>query len=339
MQGLYRFLLAATVVVHHLAKDYAYYAGNFAVLAFYALSAYLISGALSTNYGRTFADLKRFATNRFLRLMPAYWAILAIAIYGVLTFPAAMEATNPSMRDPGEITLFGLPDGWIRQFTMVGLQTPPAELFPVRLIPPAWSTSIEFVFYFLLAASAFLNNRQFRWVVLATVTLGFACAMTGQWRWSYTSLAGVSILFAAGSLVWRHRDAVEAAFVAKPYLPVAVLALFLIIAFMPEMTDRARVEPYLVWGQYAAAPLVALLAHASVTAAKLLPKKLDSWLADMSYPVFLSHYPIAGIVRGMGYSGSDWLVFSMLGTLFVSALVVLLVEHPLQGLRRKIRSA
>ncbi len=339
MQGLYRFLLAATVVVHHLAKDYAYYAGNFAVLAFYALSAYLITGALSTNYGRSFSDLKRFATNRFLRLMPAYWMILAIAIFGVLTFPAAMEATNPSMRNPGEFTIFGLPAGWIPQFTMVGLQMPPGLLFPIRLIPPAWSTSIEFVFYFLLAAAAFLTDRRFWWVVLATAILGIACAMTDQMRWSYTSLAGVSFLFAAGSLVWRHRDAVEAALVAKPYLPVAILALFLIIAFMPEMTDRARVESYLVWGQYAAAPLVALLAHASVTSAKLIPKKLDSWLADMSYPVFLSHYPIAGIVRGIGFSGSDWLVISMLGTLVVSALVVLLVEHPLQGLRRRIRSA
>lgn len=337
MQGSYRLMLAMMVVIHHLAKDYAWFAGNFAVLGFYALSAYLITGAIERNYGTSWSDIRRFAINRALRLMPAYWAILALAAFIVLSFPEASAQTNPVMRNPGEWQVAGLPLGWLPQITMVGLQLPPGLLFPIRLIPPAWSTAIEVYFYAALVLAALVPDRHFAKVVIVALILGLVCAMTGQARWTYTALPGVAVLFAAGSWAYRNRPFLEQFAARLPLLPSSAFAVYLAVAFAPEFFPALRVESYLVWGQYAVLPAIVVTSWAAVQSKPHLPARLDGWFADLSYPVFLSHFPVAALVRAAGFEGAGLLLVSIVATLGVSALVVLGVEKPVKSLRARIR--
>ena len=334
MQGAYRLLLAMLVVVHHLAHDYAWFAGNFAVLGFYALSGYLITLTLRRNYTATLDGLWRFGLNRFLRIFPAYWTVLAIAVPAVLLFPAYAATVNPVMSDPASGRFGWL--GWLPQVTMVGLQVPPGLLWPERVIPPAWSTAIELYFYFFLFLSCFIPDRSFRWVCLSSLAVGIACAATGAAQWTYTSLPGVSVLFAAGSLAYRERALLDRLRASMPWLTQLIIALFIVVAFAPDLYHPLRDEIYLVWMQYAAAPLVAYLAFSTVSCPLQLP--LSRWMGDMAYPVFLAHFPMAVWMKAAGLQGAIWFVASVSATLALSIFVVAFVEHPVATLRARVRA-
>jgi peptidoglycan/LPS O-acetylase OafA/YrhL len=335
MQGIYRLVLALMVVIHHLAPETVSFAGRFAVLGFYCLSGYLITGAVERNYGADLASLKRFGMNRFLRLFPCYWAVLAIAIFAVLTFPSIAAQINPVMRNPSSMGMAGL--GWIPQFTMVGLQVPPATLWPVRLIPPAWSTCIEIYFYFAIALCSVLGDRAFGRVFIATIISGFACALTGTMQWAYTSVLGVAVLFAAGSYAYRRREQLGAWLAnTGSAVPVALL-FYLALAFAPDLYPVLRDELYIAWGQYAAVPVVAILAHVTVSAGK--ENALTEWFADLSYPVFLAHFPVSVLVAAAGFSGWNWVWASTAATLVIAAMLVAFVERPVAGLRKQFRAS
>lgn len=338
MQGLYRIILALVVVIHHLSHSQAWFSGNFAVLGFYALSGYLITGAVKTNYGIDLPNLKRFAANRFLRLFPGYWAALAIAAVAITLFPVEAISINRVMHDPSSIRVLGLPVGWIPQFTMVGLQVPPATLWPIRLIPPAWSTAIEVYFYIALALTSTLSNRAFGWIFAGTALAGLACALTGKIQWTYTSEFGVAVLFAAGSMAWRERERLQITLQQHRWITPCAILTYFAIAVAPDVFHSLREDAYLVWGQYAVVPLVALLVHASINTRLSVGLRLDAWLADLSYPVFLLHFPTSAIVRGVtGLTGLAWVECSIVTTFVLAAVIVLAIDRPISGVRRKLR--
>ena len=79
MTGTFRFVLALIVVFSHLAgARHTAHMGFYAVRAFFVLSGFVMTSALNEVYGR---DGLRFWSNRFLRLLPPYYAVcLATAL-------------------------------------------------------------------------------------------------------------------------------------------------------------------------------------------------------------------------------------------------------------------
>src|SRR5262245_27936262 len=73
MPGAFRFLLAVMVVLGHLVHTpYYSHLGYYAVRAFFVLSGFVMTAALTEVYG---FDGKRFSVNRFLRLAPPYLTV------------------------------------------------------------------------------------------------------------------------------------------------------------------------------------------------------------------------------------------------------------------------
>ncbi len=206
---------------------------------------------------------------------------------------------------------------------------------PQAGIPPAWSTAMEVYAYCCLALACAIPTRQFRYVCFGCLAVGLTCAMTGKAQWTYTSFFGVSALFAGGSLAWREKGALGALLGRYAWIAPAALAAFVFIAFAPDVFHGLRSELYLVWGQYLVIPLVSILAFATVTARK--ENACTIWLADMSYPIFLAHFPVSIWVSAAGFEGAAWVAVSTIATLAVSAIIVKLVEHPMAKVRARLR--
>ena len=113
------------------------------VTLFFVLSGFLLwrPFARAIASGRDLPSLRRYARNRALRILPAYWAVLAVSALVLQSVRLVPVSANPlvgALHDPALL----LKDALLVQ-----------ELSPRTLssgIEPAWSLSVELTFYLLL---------------------------------------------------------------------------------------------------------------------------------------------------------------------------------------------
>lgn len=129
---------------------------------------------LPTAARRSFGSLRRYATRRAARLLPAYWLILAIMLL--------LIAVTDSVRfpDPGDVAahLFGLqgPAGMLFSGTTNG--------FSVN--PPVWTLSVEICFYIVLPLVAGF------WLRKPWLGLLLAAVLTVTWNETFQHFAEVN---------------------------------------------------------------------------------------------------------------------------------------------------
>jgi peptidoglycan/LPS O-acetylase OafA/YrhL len=113
------------------------------VTLFFVLSGFLLwrPFASAVAGGQSLPSIRRYARNRALRILPAYWAVLALSTLVLASARLAPRATPPlvgAVHDPGLL----LKDALLIQ-----------DLAPRTLssgIEPAWSLSVEVTFYLVL---------------------------------------------------------------------------------------------------------------------------------------------------------------------------------------------
>lgn len=126
------------------------YGGGYGVFFFFALTGYLLFWPFAKRYfgGGDTIDLRRYAVNRALRILPLYYAVVIV----VLLF----QEHNPGI---------GV---WARFLTFTETLSPGTA---GRIVGPAWSLVVELCFYLLLPVLAYAVAR------LARGSLGRAAAI------------------------------------------------------------------------------------------------------------------------------------------------------------------
>jgi peptidoglycan/LPS O-acetylase OafA/YrhL len=151
--------------------DFAY-----GVILFFTLSGFLLYRpfAAAIVRGRPLPSLRRYLTNRALRILPAYWVILLLCAFvlgNALSWDASGDVTSGRLLDPGQITR-----------ALLLLQ----NYFPATIlvgIGPAWSLAAEVVFYGTLPL-----------VVMVAVPLARRGASRAARRWSALAPAALVLL-------------------------------------------------------------------------------------------------------------------------------------------------
>lgn len=326
MLGTVRLVLAILVVANHFWLPVASTVGAHAVTAFYMVSGYLMTAIINGAYkGRRWA----YAENRFLRLAPAYWLFLVAMVIGLLVAPEPFRRTY---------SLMVLPDNaldWLRNLTLIDL--PAAN---VLLVPPAWSLTIEAVFYILIGLG--LASRPSTvvawWVasVAVTIWLIWSGASFGE-RYSPTYAA--SLFFSTGSMLWWFRS--RLGWITMP--PGALLVALGFFAVSPLLVRAADLDPFMI-GYYGPALLFVPIFVAALAAKTGRYAPIDRRLGDLAYPVFVSHYFAAGLVNCVVLDTRlpmlGWLYCSLVVvvTLILSWLYIVLVDVRVQRIRAGIRS-
>jgi peptidoglycan/LPS O-acetylase OafA/YrhL len=180
IEGL-RAVAALAVVATHVALISGFTGGNplgpltarlnVGVALFFVLSAYLLYGPrvdARLNGGRS-PGLRRYATRRALRILPAYWA--ALIVLGLLL--------------PGEV-LGAFGSNWWAYFGLLQVYSTQTIIFGLGV---AWSLSTEVAFYVVLPVLAWTAARslgrfgretQVR-VELAVLAVSAALAFLARW--------------------------------------------------------------------------------------------------------------------------------------------------------------
>ena len=353
--GIIRVFLALAVVYGHIhgkVPGVKWLTGDTAVQVFFVVSGFYMALVLTEKYNTPQARVA-FYKNRLLRLYPTYFAVMALAaIAGIISY----RASGPPLSIAqwvGPESLANLPSRiWfgIANFTVIGQDFTlfqfvndtgavgwtenfrnhigPNSAWEYIIDPPAWSLSLELMFY---AIAPFMNRFNTRWLI------GVACLSFGLraylWfglglnfdPWTYRFFPTELLFFVLGMLAYRfYKDRVE----AKVETDRAKFGLYLAYAFLV-------IAPYVKypWFGYgvAMAVLIPYVFHASRHSER------DRNFGELSYPIYISHWPIMVAFESQHFFGLGEVpkAVLMLGTTtFVAWLLHKFLELPIEQLRR-----
>jgi peptidoglycan/LPS O-acetylase OafA/YrhL len=348
--GIYRFLLAALVVLFHFG-GLSWIVGRVAVYAFYCISGFLIFQVLDRVYLRERAGIGRFLANRFVRLAPLYvaYAVLTAALLFAASeaFARALTVAGVPVADAGGRTLL-----WqtvtLAPIASVGEGLPILRFDP-PLIPQGWSIGVEAVFYLGAPLVALTTYRRTRWiaawlaVALLVAVYAFRVAGVDFDRFQtavYKNAVASAVVFLLGGACYYVRRQFGR-FVAAPVAWSAV-AVWVVLITVPLFGDSFPLPSASVFAQYLW--LTMIVTCLVLLAAPLPFRTLDGRAGNLCYGVYLNHFLVAALLlpldvqRYVGETGS--LGFGLVvvaGSTAMAAVTYLLLERPLDRVRARVR--
>lgn len=315
MLGTLRFILAFAVVIFHIAPGVAHFSGPVAVFGFYCISGFLVTRIADTTYrGRPVA----FVANRALRIYPAYWVVAAASLL-VVYFGTPVDSYMLPMRSVGDV---------LQQVVIFGLIRLDGSSYAPRLVPPAWSLSIE-LFWYVVMILLFSVVRNVKSAVTVWLAISVAIAIAeiaegGPFTRAYFSYWGPSLAFASGAAIHAFGIKLPRWHLAPAF--GCVVGLMVLANWLPPAA----------WVVY-----LAIFTTAYAVASSQVPfveyRNIDRWLGDLAYPVFLCHFQVVSVI-GNGKAGTRVLIESLPAIIVTAIVVVLVVERPVQKIREIVRA-
>lgn len=329
--GAFRLALAALVVAQHFLANCApaewvaaaapYEVGSLAVLAFFALSGFVICEAADRIYpGRPVA----FLANRLLRIAPHFLAavVVTVALLAPLAATGPVRVDRAGLLDPalafGTGNLVANALGFL-PFANLAMR---ADLLPV-----AWAVRVEMIFYVLVAA-LLLAGRGRRLglapcgALLAALMLPpFVLAMLHKAP-AFLQLSPYFVFGGALYVALSRRSRTAGA--------VAALALVLVAwEFGARPTHHPAIgfeRAHVVQGLLLGSLLAAFTALAASRAGRW--RDLDRALGDLSYPLYIWHGSAMLVGLAFGAEADATLLLPLAVLAVATAVLAHLVIDP-----------
>lgn len=276
--------------------------GRLAVQTFYMISGFYMSLVWHEKYSKLSNPVRTFYISRALRIYPMYFAVLGVSLLmGIFTDynDTAFNFLNTTS-ELGWLTTIWI---YLTQFSLVGMETPlfiDFNLHKLMIVPVAWTLGLELSFYMLVP---FLLPRMQIVVglIIFSLTIRMVVALYGPSDdvalntslWSYRFFPFEIALFLGGALAQRIfaqvptflkllLDKPEVYFLSVMGMVGGLCYFWLVFARIGEAT---------YWLYYAMAfiGMAVLFRHTKLS-------KLESYIGELSYPMYLSHIPILWMV-------------------------------------------
>jgi peptidoglycan/LPS O-acetylase OafA/YrhL len=316
--GALRFLLATYVVLAHFPPWWSGFrplmGGEMAVEIFFMISGFYMSLVLTGKYRNADATIRTqdFYVARALRIFPAYWAVLAFMCVWTIAERAAiikhaieLGPVYTAWAVFSNIFILGQDALLFAKVTDAGTvlvdalgRVPIPQPYHLALIAPAWTLSLELMFYCL---APWFSRRSTAFIV-SIIALSSVARFTAYQAgydgdpWRYRFFPFELALFLAGML--SHRMYISGKLRKWRYatgLPV----MLVVLAIVPDI----RISHISVIGSFTL--LSAFFALPRIFHWKK-NSKIDRAVGELSYPVYLIHLPVL-IVCSKWLSGqNEW---------------------------------
>jgi len=299
--GLLRLILASFVMLSHLGISFFNInPGVSSVIVFYMLAGHVVSQLWTRRPVQqpSFAALW-FYQDRLWRIVPLY--LYALVLATALWFFGAQSGFIVRAPQLGD---------WLANLLIIPLNY---YMFTGQdaftLLPPAWSLGVELQFYLLVPLLLSVPRLAIGAVILSFAVFVLAqCGVLDTDIYGYRLLAGVGFVFLVGTLLGKT-DRLARGCLALLWLSSLIYALWLL--------NGDRHHPYnteVALGFALGLPLLELFRY--------FPRKgplqvIQRKAGELSYGVFLLHFPAIWLLQFNGMSGPStagwvWLLSVML---------------------------
>ena len=318
--GLFRLFLAELVFVDHVTR---FDIGGTAVYVFFCLSGYWIYKMFSGRYIHARQPYLTYAISRLWRLLPTFWLVTVVSLT-VLFF----------LRELGRA--WSIVDHFhflLSTAFIFGYRT-----LPIRPIGPAWSLDIEMQFYCLAPILALLLMRR---KMPPAILLIFTAVLSLGLLFGFHSVSVLSYLpffamgMAAAATDWRPSGRFTLASIALIIL--GTLAC-LVSPWRGVLLLGSHPGPLSIYNTHAQILLAILAFPYAIYTTRQKGSAFDGIFADLSYIVYLLHYPFIAIPYITNGSVLHKLLFVFLTWIFVSLLSLVVWkfwDHPVNQARSR----
>lgn len=344
--GFLRLLLALSVVLEHTHSGtgiplVSLVKSNIAVQSFFIISGFYMAMILTEKYKK----YSSFILNRFLRIFPLYLVILALTIVAsfILTSIALPDilykvyslnpflfilSMFPNLFIFGQDALFFIraePLGFMNNFYTQ------SALDRAIIVPPAWSLSLELMFYLIAPFLVKIKNKTLFCLILAGLffRIGLYYLLNENMRdaWLYRFFLAELIFFLVGIASFRLYKFISNINANKVVLASISIIFFLFLGFYDAIPLYSIPKKFLFFTLLAVAlPMIFALTKTS---------KFDRYIGDLSYPVYLSHVLIGSIILPLKISNEFWGIKTAIISLAVSVILLYFVVRPIDAFRKK----
>jgi peptidoglycan/LPS O-acetylase OafA/YrhL len=284
-----------------------------AVKTFFIVSGFYMSLILNNKYTGKGAYLL-FISNRFLRIYPAYWAVLIIILLaslfsyymyghwwmlnGFFIYFNSFHFSSFLYTVISNIIIFGQDilmflglnylDG-LFYFTDNFRKTNP-QLHSFLLVPQAWTLSLELMFYLIAPFIVRKKTVTIIGLIMTSLILRiYICYIIGLNHdpWTYRFFFTEVIFFLMGSISYKIYFFVKEKRFSK-WITISLSIFFLSATFFYQVIPGGVLKSYLYY----------FFAMISIPFIFLYFKnnKIDRLIGELSYPVYISHMLILHIV-------------------------------------------
>jgi peptidoglycan/LPS O-acetylase OafA/YrhL len=345
--GLIRFLLACAVVLCHTSTilGYSPVSGNLAVQCFYIISGFYMAMVLTEKYNKPGANYQ-FYINRALKIYPTYWLILILLIiwsfivyhlhypstldyYTIYAKPNTLSLTLLALANLLIIGLdwtflFGINKKGRLFFTNDFNKTKPT-VYNFAFNSIAWTVGVELVFYII---APWLNKRTFFvLIILFLASMGLRIALAYQYSdrnpWNYMFFPTQLMFFIGGIFSYRiYIKYIKEK--SNKILQYILYALFIcLVLFYYQFFKESYTKQTILF--------LSVIAFLPFSFEATKRSKIDRFLGNLSYPIYISQSLIIRIVSAKKFPKLIDVGFTSLIIVIILALLVnLLLVEPIE---------
>lgn len=326
--GALRFLLAALVLTGHgLATMLPGILGlgleTSGVAVFFVVSGYVIVSAHDTFYR---GAVGRFLVNRFLRIFPPFWVLYLLALAAFAVVDGTRFHQIMSIRE------------FAGTFSLIGGLFAVSDL---RYVSHVWSVAVEIQFY-LAAATLFWAvdrgqaERFLVPVLLVAALAGYALVVATDGYHRFYGGLQYAPFFALGAAVYATRQRLMPR--ALGWAVIALCFALSLSIYDHYIGEVWVTNPYRPAALTLFAALSALFGWLAFRRCEGRVAIMDKKLGDLTYPLYLCHYPVLGVLSLSGLMGGlESMPLFVAVSLGMSWLLLLLSDRPIHFLRDRVR--
>jgi len=302
--------------------------GFIGVDIFFVISGFVITLQMTKLYSTSPSTfLRDFYSKRIKRILPSALLVTMLSLLATSYFLGPV-AVNEAKQDGGWTTIF-LGNFHFHNMSLdyfdTGTQASPFQHF--------WSLSIEEQFYliwpalFLILMIKAKSIRTRQSVLLAII--GFSLSMALY----LSEMKSDPIFFISSSRVWELAvGALLGLSTVSMRLPKSLINLCLSILLVASIT----ISPTMQWPGFLSIPVIVataviLINNPSLGRVKALDNKMMRYIGDLSYLLYLWHWPIFIIIKGVSSSfGNVEKLYIALLTFALSVITHHFFENPIR---------
>lgn len=359
--GVLRLLLALSVVIEHFGKVFQsnLVGGKVAVQAFYIISGFYMALILNEKYIGKSKSYFLFITNRFIRLYPIYWTVLALTILFSLVvgmfssthyFPTianylAVESnfgsflylifTNILIFGQDIVMFLGIhADTGSLYFTSnFNTSKPPLHYF--LFIPQAWTLGIEISFY--LIAPLILRNKAKFIIILCLCSLALRFFIYNYLDlqhnpWTYRFFPTELFFFLLGYFAYKIYLKLKIISIKKE-INVSIFIVMIILTILYNYLPSIKIT-YIPFSLNEIIYFCAITLSIPFLFNFLKNHKLDNKIGELSYPVYISHMLVGTVISNLSSELLKNGFAISIATILFSVVLIVFISNPIEKIRQ-----